>query len=156
MKVTLLPTISPPCRWAMSMPSMIRGGSVSPSASCNLVTPSCGFVTNASGCQNSCSPFAGPGTECVQRLDFIAQLAGPLEIHLLAGLDHVLFELVDDLFFVAVQEADEAVDVFAIGLRVDLGGTGRGALPDRIQQAGPKKAAVAIVARECPDDRCGI
>ena len=34
-----------------------------------------------------------PRAQRLQRLDLVAQLGGPLEVHVLRGLDHLLFEV---------------------------------------------------------------
>ena len=83
MKHTLLPTISSPCRWAMSIVSRIRGGSAKPNASWSAATPSLGLEMNDSGCQNSCSPLAARAPNPCKALISSRSRAARLEVHLL-------------------------------------------------------------------------
>ena len=72
-----------------------------------------------------------------QRRDVVAQAGGPLELQLLAGVEHLLLQPADHGVGAARHEVAETVDDLPVLVGGDAADARRGALADVTEQAGP-------------------
>jgi hypothetical protein len=57
---------------------------------------------------------------------------------------HLLFQIAQDGFAIAIEELDQAADVFVVRIAGNLVGARRGALVDRVKQAGAEEFLARI------------
>ena len=88
-----------------------------------------------------------PEVDVSERLQLVAKPGGLLELEGLARLLHLGLELGQDHILLAVEEEAEPADVLAVGFLVDPEVARRGALVDRVQEAGaePPPSGVALL-----------
>ena len=88
--------------------------------------------------------FAGAIAQSVEGFDFVAQLGRALEVDRLGSLFHLLLQIAQNGFAVAVEKLDEATDVVAIRIAGNFVGTGGSALIDGIEKAGAEEFLARI------------
>ena len=90
-------------------------------------------------------PFWRGPHELAALWNLVAQSGSLFEIHILRGVEHIRrLKPVEDALFIAIQKADQAIDILAISFLINLGRTRRSALLNRIKQTRAEKPAPVI------------